>query len=47
MSTPSQMVPEVSLVLSSRAENARGVVELGAPEPCGEGFRQISRLRRS
>jgi hypothetical protein len=28
----SQMVPEVSLVLSSRAETRRGVVELGATE---------------
>ena len=26
----SQMVPEVSLVLSSRAETSRGIVELGA-----------------
>ena len=28
----SQMIPEVSLVLSSRAETARGVVELGSQD---------------
>jgi len=34
----SQTVPDVSLVLSSPAEPARGVVELRASESCGEGI---------
>ena len=37
----SQMIPEVSLVLSSRAETARGVVELGASEHKANDFRTI------
>ena len=37
----SQMVPEVSLVLSSRAETARGVVELGTSELMANDFRTI------
>jgi hypothetical protein len=37
----SQTGPEVSLVLSSRAEPARGVVELGISEPRANDFRTI------
>ena len=34
----SQTVPDASLVLSNRAETARGVVQLG-PKPCSQRLR--------
>ena len=37
----SQMIPEVSLVLSGRTEAARGVIELGAAENIENDFRMM------